>query len=226
MPTLHPPNSNDMSKKIGVLGTGMVGQVLASGFLKHGYQVKIATRQPDKVADWLDRNPGGGVGSHKEVGAWADIIVLASKGTAAEAAIRLCDASDLAGKTVIDTTNPIADAPPVNGVLKYFTTLEESLMEQLQKANPKANFVKAFNSVGNAFMVNPDFGNVKPTMFICGNDADAKHEVGLILTQFGWETEDMGGVEGARAIEPLCMLWCIPGFARNQWTHAFKLLKK
>lgn len=221
-----PLKANDMSKKIGVLGTGMVGQVLASGFLKHGYQVKIATRQPEKVADWLDRNAGGGVGSHKEVGAWADIIVLASKGTAAEAAIRLCDAADLAGKTVIDTTNPIADAPPENGVLKYFTTLEQSLMEQLQRANPKANFVKAFNSTGNAFMVNPDFGGVKPTMFICGNDADAKHEVKLILTQFGWETEDMGGVEGARAIEPLCMLWCIPGFARNQWTHAFKLLKK
>ena len=215
-----------MSKKVGILGTGMVGQVLASGFLKHGHQVTIATRNPDKVADWLDKNPGGKVGSHKEVGAWADIIVLASKGTAAEAAIRLCDAADLAGKTIIDTTNPIADAPPTNGVLHYFTTLEESLMEQLQQANPKAHFVKAFNSVGNAYMVDPDFGAVKPTMFICGNDADAKQEVRVILDQFGWETEDMGGVEGARAIEPLCILWCMPGFARNQWNHAFKLLKR
>jgi predicted dinucleotide-binding enzyme len=166
------------------------------------------------------------VGDHKQVAKWADILVLATKGTAAEAAIRLCDSADLAGKTVIDTTNPIADAPPTNGVLHYFTTLEESLMEQLQKANPKAHFVKAFNSVGNAYMVNPDFGGVKPTMFICGNDASAKQEVTAILDRFGWESEDMGGVEGARAIEPLCILWCIPGFARNQWNHAFKLLKK
>jgi predicted dinucleotide-binding enzyme len=215
-----------MSKKVGILGTGMVGQVLASGSMAHGHQVMIATRDAGKVSGWLDKNPGGKVGSHKEVAKWADIIVLATKGTAAEAAIRLCDSADLAGKTVIDATNPIADAPPTNGVLHYFTTLEESLMEQLQKANPKANFVKAFNSVGNAFMVNPDFGGVKPTMFICGNDANAKKEVTAILDQFGWESEDMGGVEGARAIEPLCILWCIPGFARNQWNHAFKLLKK
>jgi hypothetical protein len=215
-----------MSKKVGILGTGMVGQVLASGFMKHGHQVMIATREPGKVSDWLDKNPGGKVGDHKQVAQWADILVLATKGTAAEAAIRLCDSADLAGKTVIDATNPIADAPPTNGVLHYFTTLEESLMEQLQKANPKAHFVKAFNSVGNAYMVNPDFGGVKPTMFICGNDASAKQEVTAILDRFGWESEDMGGVEGARAIEPLCILWCIPGFARNQWNHAFKLLKK
>jgi hypothetical protein len=215
-----------MSKRVGILGTGMVGQVLASGFLKHGHQVMIATREASKVADWLDKNPGGKVGSHKEVANWADVLVLATKGTAAEAAIRLCDSADLAGKTVIDATNPIADAPPTNGVLHYFTTLEESLMEQLQQASPGAHFVKAFNSVGNAFMVNPDFGGVKPTMFICGNDANAKQEVTAILDQFGWESEDMGGVESARAIEPLCILWCIPGFARNQWNHAFKLLKK
>lgn len=215
-----------MSKRIGILGTGIAGRALASGFLKHGHQVMIATRHPEKVAEWLDNNPEGRVGSHKEVGAWAEVIVLASKGSAAEAAIALCDANNLANKIVIDATNPIADAAPTNGVLHYFTSLEESLMERLQKASPQARFVKAFNSVGNAYMVDPDFGGIKPTMFICGNDAGAKAEVTAILEQFGWEAEDMGGVEGARAIEPLCILWCIPGFTRNQWTHAFKLLKK
>jgi hypothetical protein len=133
---------------------------------------------------------------------------------------------DLAGKTVIDATNPIADAPPTHGVLRFFTTLDESLMERLQKRAPKANFVKAFSCVGNAFMVNPDFGGQKPTMFLCGANANAKAEVQKILEQFGWEWEDLGGVEAARAIEPLCMLWCIPGFLRNQWAHAFKLLRK
>jgi predicted dinucleotide-binding enzyme len=127
---------------------------------------------------------------------------------------------------VIDTTNPIADAPPDHGVLRFFTTYDQSLMEQLQSEFPDVHFVKAFNSVGAAFMVDPEFAGGKPTMFICGNDEAAKKSVGKILDQFGWEIEDMGSVEAARAIEPLCMLWCIPGFLRNQWTHAFKLLKK
>ena len=212
--------------KIGVIGTGMAGQVLASGFLKHDHEVMIATRNPDKVKDWLEKNYGGRVGSHKETAAWADVLVLATKGSAAETAVRLCDSKDLVGKVVIDTTNPIADAPPENGVLKYFTTLDESLMERLQRINPAAHFVKAFNSVGNAFMVDPRFAEGRPTMFICGNDAGAKATVTGILDDFGWDAEDMGGAEGARAIEPLCILWCIPGFVRNQWTHAFKLLKK
>ena len=125
---------------------------------------------------------------------------------------------------MIDATNPIS-GPPQNGVLSFFTSLDKSLMELLQRQFPKARFVKAFNSVGNARMVDPDFGGVRPTMFICGNDSAAKSTVARILDQFGWETEDMGGVEAARAIEPLCILWCIPGFLRNEWTHAFKLLK-
>ncbi len=215
-----------MKKKIGILGTGMVGQVLAAGFLKHGHNVMIGTRNADKLKDWQEKNSEGAVGTHMDVAAWADIIVLATKGTAAETVIKLCESKDLIGKVIIDTTNPIADAPPDHGVLKYFTTLDDSLMERLQKLVPGAHFVKAFNSVGNAFMVDPHFKEGKPTMFICGNIEAAKKTVTDILTDFGWDTEDMGGVEGARAIEPLCMLWCIPGFARNQWSHAFKLLKK
>ncbi len=214
-----------MGQKIGILGTGMVGQVLATGSLKHGHEVMIGTRSPEKVADWLEKNPRGKIGAHKEVAAWADILVLATKGTAAEAAIRLCDSKDLQDKVIIDTTNPIADAPPEKGVLKYFTTLENSLMEQLQAAQPGAHFVKAFNSVGNAYMVDPKFQEGRPTMFICGDNPAAKATVTAILNDFGWDAEDMGGVEGARAIEPLCILWCIPGFVRNQWSHAFKLLK-
>jgi predicted dinucleotide-binding enzyme len=133
-------------------------------------------------------------------------------------------ADGLAGKTVIDTSNPIADAPPVNGVLKFFTSLDESLLEQLQKACPKARFVKAFSSVGSTKMVNPQFAGGPPTMFICGNDAAAKQAVTRILDQFGWDTLDLGGATAARAIEPLCILWCIPGFLNNEWTHAFKVL--
>src|SRR6267142_565082 len=135
-------------------------------------------------------------------------------------------AKNLSGKTVVDVTNPIADAPPTNGVLKLFTSLDESLMERLQREFAGAKLVKAFNSVGSACMVNPEFKGGPPTMFICGNDAGAKKTVTGILEQFGWETADMGKAEAARAIEPLCILWCVPGFLRNDWTHAFKLLRK
>ncbi|MBK6943094.1 MAG: NAD(P)-binding domain-containing protein [Flavobacteriales bacterium] len=213
-------------RKIGILGSGMVGQVLAKGFSEHGHEVMIGTRNPEKLAELIEKFPEIGVASHKEVAAFADIVVLAAKGTAAELVIRLCDSNDLVGKVVIDTTNPIADAPPENGVLKYFTTLDESLMEKLQKVSTGAYFVKAFNSVGNAYMVDPNFAEGRPTMFICGNNEAAKETVTALLADFGWDAEDMGGVEAARAIEPLCMLWCLPGFTRNQWTHAFKLYKK
>jgi hypothetical protein len=213
--------------KIGILGSGVVGQVLGNGFIKHGYEAMIGTRSPQKLSEWKAKAGNSGrVGSFAEVAAFGDIIVLAAKGTTAKETLNLAGSANLKGKTIIDTTNPIADAPPDHGVLKYFTTLENSLMEQLQAAFPEAHFVKAFSIVGNAFMVNPDFGGIKPTMFICGNEANAKKEVGKILDQFGFEVEDMGSVEAARAIEPLCILWCIPGFLRNQWSHAFKLLKK
>ena len=127
-------------------------------------------------------------------------------------------------KTIIDATNPIAEAAPENGVLKFFTSLNKSFMEELQETIPLANFVKAFNSVGSAFMVDPSF-DTKPTMIICGNNDNAKKEVTEVLNKFGWDTANYGKVESARAIEPLCMLWCIPGFLNNEWNHAFKLLK-
>lgn len=211
--------------KIGVLGSGDVARTLSSGFLKHGHEVMMGTRDTAKLADWAKANPKGSVGSFAEAAKFGELAVLAVKGTAAAEALRAAGAANLAGKTVVDATNPIADAPPVNGVLPYFTDFKESLMERLQREFTAAHFVKAFNSVGNSCMVNPQFKAGKPTMFICGNDDTAKKTVEKILDQFGWETADMGKAEAARAIEPLCILWCIPGFVHNEWMHAFKLLK-
>ncbi|MGE5047135.1 MAG: NADPH-dependent F420 reductase [Deltaproteobacteria bacterium] len=211
--------------KIGILGSGEVAKTLAGGFLGHGHEVMLGTRDPAKLAEWQKQNPRGRVGTFADAARSAELAVLAVKGSAALKALQLAGAQALAGKVVIDTCNPIADAPPANGVLRFFTALDDSLMERLQKEFPDLRLVKAFNSVGSARMVNPDFGGVRPTMFICGNDAAAKQSVSRVLDQFGWESEDMGGAEAARAIEPLCILWCIPGFLRNQWTHAFKLLK-
>lgn len=211
--------------RVGVLGSGVVGKVLAAGFAGRGHEVMIGSRSPEQLADWLQENPGVGAGFFGDAAAFAELIVLAVKGTAANKALSLAGEDNHAGKPIIDATNPIADEPPVNGVLRFFTNLDESLMEQLQKQFPRTNFVKAFNSVSSMRMVNPVFEGGKPTMFICGNDEQAKALVSDVLDQFGWEPQDMGAVEAARAIEPLCMLYCIPGFTRDQWSHAFKLLK-
>jgi 8-hydroxy-5-deazaflavin:NADPH oxidoreductase len=210
---------------VGLLGSGDVAKALAAGFLKHGHNVAMGTRDPARLADWLAQQRGAGASSFTEAAHFGEVVVLAVKGTVALEALRAAAAASLAGKPVIDATNPIADAPPINGVLKFFTNLDESLMERLQREFAEARFVKAFNSVGHTFMVNPQFTGGQPTMFICGNDEAAKQIVRGILDQFGWETADMGKAEAARAIEPLCMLWCIPGFLRNQWSHAFKLLR-
>ena len=216
-----------MIKKIGIIGSGTVGQTLANGFIKHQYEVMLGTNTQSKYEELKSKiNGKARIGSFAETAAFGDLLIIATKGSAAEAVIKSIGNGALKGKTIIDTTNPISDTPPVNGVIEYFTSPNESLMERLQKLAPGTKFVKAFSSIGSALMVNPNFGGMKPTMFFCGNDEGAKSEVKTILTQFGFEPEDMGKAEAARAIEPLAMLWCIPGFLNNQWAHAFKLLKK
>ena len=209
---------------IGVIGSGDVGKTLASGFLKHGHGVVIGTRAPAKLADWARQNSKGRVAGFADAAKFGEIVVLAVKGTVAADAVRAAGPGNLEGKVVIDAANPIADAPPEKGVLKFFTGHGDSLMERLQREFPAVRFVKAFNSVGAARMVDPSYREGRPTMFICGDDEAAKKSVSAVLGEFGWEAADMGSAEAARAIEPLCMLWCIPGFLRNEWTHAFKLL--
>jgi predicted dinucleotide-binding enzyme len=207
-----------MKQKVAVLGSGAVGQTLANGLKELGYAVTIGRREAKPVKNWV-----GPVETFEAAAENAEIVVVAVKGAVAEELISSIK-PQLSGKTVIDTTNPIADKPPVDGVLSYFTTFDESLMERLQQLVPEAHFVKAFNSVGSGHMVNPDFQDGKPSMFICGNDAAAKQTTRDILDKFGWQTEDMGTATAARAIEPLCMLWCIPGMLQGEWSHAFKLL--
>lgn len=215
--------------KIGIIGTGIVGRTLAKGFLTLGHDIMLGTRNisKDEVKKFLSDHDRALAGSFADAARFGDLLVIAVAGRIAKTAIEMTDLAAYKGKTVIDTTNPISQDPVVNGVMKFFTPANDSLGEQIQAMLPEAHVVKCFNSVGSAFMTNgKQFGDNLPTMFICGNNPQAKKQVQDFLTAFQWETFDCGMIEASRAIEPLCMLWCIPGFVHNQWSHAFKLLRK
>lgn len=213
--------------KIGIIGSGEVGQTLGTAFLTEGHEVMLGSRHPEKeeVQQWQSKNAKGQTGTFDTTAQFGELLVISVAGAVAVSAVELAGVANFSGKTVIDTTNPIASAPPEEGVLKFFTDHNESLLEKIQALIPDARVVKAFNSVGSPLMYKPKFSGGTPTMFISGNDAAAKKTVTDILTAFGWETEDMGKAISARAIEPLCILWCIPGLVHNNWNHAFKLLK-
>src|SRR5579863_2987031 len=162
--------------KIGILGSGDVGKTLGAGFIKHGHPIMIATRTPEKLTEWKQKNPRAQIGSFEDAAKFGELVVLAVKGTAAREALMAAGVANLNTKIVIDAANPIADEPPVNGVLRFFTDLNESLMERLQKEFESVRFVKAFNCVGAPCMVNAQC-SATPTMFICGNDEVAKKAV-------------------------------------------------
>lgn len=208
--------------KIAVLGSGNVGTTLAGGFKGAGHDVRIGSREGNKLKEFTAKS-GIAEGTFQDVTAWAEVIVVAVKGDAAEATMKHL-AANLAGKVVIDTCNPIGGAPK-DGVVQYFTAANESLLQRLQQAVPAAKFVKAFNSIGAAFMVNPKFPGGKPAMFICGDDAGAKATVATLVGQLGFVAEDVGTSAAGHPVEALCQLWCAPGFLRNDWAHAFAMLR-
>ena len=210
--------------KIGVLGSGKVAITLADGFLKHGYEVMVGSRTPGKLAEWNAKNPKASTGTFNAAAAFGNLIVLVVKGSVASDVLQLAGAENLKGKTIIDVCNPFAGEPSANGVFPLFTNANESLMERLQTEYEGARFVKAFNSVGYAVMDNPKFKDGKPTMFICGNNQAAKDTVRGILISSAGRRRIWARRRPRAAIEPLAVLWCIHGFTRNQWTHAFKLL--
>ncbi|MBL8016745.1 MAG: NAD(P)-binding domain-containing protein [Ignavibacteria bacterium] len=215
--------------KIGILGSGAVGKALAAGFAAEGHEVKLGTRDPNaaKITDWL-ASAGNNItaGTFAETAAFGEMIILCPLYRAVEEVIKLAGKENLKGKIVVDTTNPIADEPPVNGVLKYTTTGRESAGEIIQNLIPDSHVVKAFNSVGSPLMYKPKFEEGEPTMFICGNNDEAKRSVSEVLTSFGWDILDCGSIEASNALEGLCIIWCARGFREGQWNHAFKLLKK
>jgi predicted dinucleotide-binding enzyme len=212
--------------QIGILGSGSVAQSLGTGFLKLGHDVKLGSREPQKLQPWLDKaGKHASAGSFEDTARFADIAVLASLWTGTENLLQLAGApASLAGKLVIDVTNPLIYETGKTPRLALGHT--DSGGEQVQRWLRQSKVVKAFNTVGSAHMVDPKFPGGPPDMFICGDDASAKQVVAGICKNFGWGVVDVGGIEGARLLEPLCILWVEYGLRTQTWDHAFKLLRR
>jgi hypothetical protein len=216
-----------MNEKIGILGSGMVGQTLAAGFLRIGCEVKVGTRDVTKLKEWLEKlnNLKASIGTFEDAAKFGDVIVLATHGVATVNAIELAGKNNFKRKVVVDVTNPLdfSGGPPP----KFGITLGNSLGEQIQKHISDAKVVKAFNIVSCQIMINPEREEGMPDMFIAGNNKDAKKWVNELANEWGWnDCIDIGGIEESYWLEALTMLWVKYGFANNQWSHAFKLLKK
>lgn len=211
--------------KLGILGSGEVGLKLADGFVAIGHTVKIGTRSPEKIASWLTRHSGKvSAGSFADAALFGELIAIATLWEGTASAIEMAGTKNFAGKIIVDVTNPLdfsKGMPP-----RLAAGHDDSAGETVQRLLPEARVVKAFNIVGNAHMFRPDFKGGPPTMFICGNDEHAKKSVTDILDEFGWETVDIGGIEGSRLLEPLAMLWIMYYLKTGTGNHAFKMLHK
>jgi hypothetical protein len=214
------------STSVGVLGTGEVGRRLAAGFQSRGHDVMIGSRNPDKpeLQQWLE-GEGNGIkaGTFAQAAAHGELLVLAVLGAAADSVIAEAGPERFGGKVVIDAMNPLdfsGGFPP-----KLSISGEDSLGEHVQRTLPEARLVKAFNTIGNPYFVDPSFSSGEPTMLIAGNDEAAKAVVRDALADFGWsDVVDLGGIESSRELEAFCIAWVRIGGARGAWDHGFKLL--
>ncbi|MGZ8797184.1 MAG: NADPH-dependent F420 reductase [Thermoanaerobaculia bacterium] len=210
--------------KVGILGSGDVGKALGAGFLALGHEVMIGSREPEKLKPWVNAaGRGASAGTFEQAVRFGELIVLATLGTGTENAIHLAGANNFIGKVVIDTTNPLDFS---KGAPQLAIGHTDSLGERVQRAIPGARVVKAFNTVGNPLMFNPQLPGGPPDMFICGDDDRAKNKVSEVCKDFGWGVIDIGGIQGSRHLEPMCMVWVLYGMRSKTWTHAFKLLRK
>jgi predicted dinucleotide-binding enzyme len=213
--------------KVGILGTGDVGQSLAKGFLALGHDVKMGGREArnEKALAFVKQaGPKASAGTFAEAAAFGELLVLATLGAANKEVLAQAGAENLRGKVLIDATNPLdfsKGAPPTLALAG-----QDSGGEEAQRLAPGAHVVKAFNTVGHTHMFRPQFPGGPPDMFICGNDEGAKKKVLGLLQEFGWNSADLGGIECSRYLEAMCMAWVLYGFRTGGWNHAFKMLRK
>jgi predicted dinucleotide-binding enzyme len=210
--------------KVGILGSSDVGKSFARAFGALGHEVKIGSRAPEKLREFVEgQGPRVSAGTFEESARFGDLVVLATHGMASEEAIDLAGRDNFVHKVVIDATNPLDQSA---GIPRLAIGHTDSLGERIQKWLPDARVVKAFNTVGNPLFFKPDLPGGPPDMFIAGNDAEAKKLVLQVCEAFGWGVIDLGGIEASRYLEPMCMTWVLHGVISGSWTHAFKMLRK
>ena len=212
--------------RVGMLGTGDVGQDLGKAFIATGHEVMMGSRNPNdaKVQAWVADNGGSASsGTFEAAARFGELIVLATLWSGTENALNLAKPDNFKGKVVIDATNPLVfeEGGPPRLALGH----TDSGGEQVQRWLPGASVVKCFNIVGHQYMFRPQFEGGPPDMFIAGNNDESKKTVTKILSDFGWPAIDIGGIEGARLLEPLCILWVFYVARTHTWHHAFKLLR-
>jgi 8-hydroxy-5-deazaflavin:NADPH oxidoreductase len=213
-----------MSKmNVGVLGSGDVGKSFARAFAAVGHDVMIGSRSPEKLADFVAGAGGIRSGTFEEAAKFGDLIAVATLGTATTEALRLAGPQNFEGKVLLDATNPLDFS---TGAPRLFIGFDDSLGEQIQRQLPGARVVKAFNTVGNALFYQPQLPGGPPDMFICGNDDDAKKIAGQVCDAFGWGVIDIGAIDGARYLEPMCLVWVLHAIRSGAWTQAYKMLHK
>ena len=213
--------------RVAILGTGVVGKALGQAFITLGHEVKMGSRDAknEKALAWAkEMGPKASASTFADAAAFAEMVVLATLGAANESALTAAGAANLRGKILIDTTNPLDTSG--GGPPKLAVAGSDSGGERVQRLIPEAQVVKAFNTVGAPHMFRPSFPGGPPDMFICGNSADARKKVAALLGEFGWGVVDIGGIEGSRYLEAMCITWVLAGIHGGNWNQAFKLLRK
>ena len=225
--------------RVGVLGTGIVGRTVAGKLAELGHDVAIGTRDPATLAErtepdymgnpafpvWQADHPNIGVATFEEVASRSELVVNATNGAGSLEALRAAGEENLDGKILIDISNPLDFShgmPP-----SLFVSNTDSLAEQIQRAFPGARVVKTLNTVASAVMIDPArVGGGEHTMFVGGDDADAKAEVTNLLQGFGWKhVMDLGGIQSARGMEMALPLWLAIVTASNDPMFNFSIIR-
>jgi predicted dinucleotide-binding enzyme len=209
--------------RIGVLGSGQVGQALGRGWARHGHELVLGTGDPQRaeLREWAGES-GGQVAGFADAARHGDLVALALLGTATLEVLEQVGSDAFAGKVVIDATNPLTFESGSPGLFVGHT---DSLGEQVQRTLPEARVVKAYNTVGNALMIDPQLPGGPPTMFLAGDDDEAKQTVVDLLAATGWDSADLGDISAARELEAMCLAWVRYGARTGTWNHAFRLLR-
>jgi predicted dinucleotide-binding enzyme len=229
--------------KIGVLGTGAVGQTIASKLLELNHEVVVGTRNvSEKLAnntkekdgnpplkEWLDANTKAKLATFADAAAFGEIIINATNGSNSVKALILAGAKNIRGKVLMDVANPLDFSNGMPPSLLPGLNNTNSLAEEIQKTFPDIQVVKTLNTMWAGLMVNPDLvGNGDHINFICGNSPQAKSKVQKLLNQFGWKNEnimDLGDITGARATESVLLIWVRIMGATKSGVFNFKIVR-